>query len=167
MLPNTNIGRLILESVASESSTVKTASSKYGAKDATKISQGLVKIASVPYNEGVYSNVKEMIKIAAECMEDIGGRLDSEHIKLANLEKAAEVRILLEDMINNGMVNEDNIEEKVAELIKKDKKDLSIIKEAVKLTNNKEGANIFFEASQSPGSEGAVRHGIFDSVSMG
>jgi len=164
MLPNTNIGRLILESLASESSTVKTASSVYDVKDAVKISQGLTKIASMPYREEVYSNVQEMIKIAAECIEEIGNRLEVEQSKSLNLEKAAEVRILLDDMINNGMVNKDNIEEKVAELIKKDDKDLSIIKAAVELTNNKEGVNIFFEASQSNIEKTAGRRGIFDSV---
>jgi len=163
MLHNTNIGRLILESLASESSTVKTASFKYDTKDAAKISQGLVKISSIPYKEEVYFNIQEMVKIAAECIKDISNRLDIEMSKSADLQKASEVRILIDDMINSGMINSDNVEEKVAELTKKDDKDLSIIKQAVKLINNKEGLNIFFEANQQ-GADSISKRGIFDGV---
>jgi len=164
MLPKTNIGRLILESVTPREPTVKTASLKYDVDATVKISEGLIKIASIPYKEEVYGNVQEMLKIAAECMKEVSASLHDSQVKNTDFEKAAEVRILLDDMIENGLVSEEDFEEKIAELLKKDEKDLSIIKEAVKISQNKEGCNVFFEKSAENEGGSTEKRGMFDGV---
>ena len=129
ILKDTNIGRLILEH---SNSVIKTAELKNTSEpnidDAKKISGGLAKIASIPYSEKSYSSVQEIMKIASQCIGELANSLESVKIKSSELEKAAEVRILLDDMINSGTVDEFNIHEKVAELMKKNEKQLDIIK---------------------------------------
>jgi len=146
ILKDTNIGRLILEH---SNSVIKTAelknNSTHNIDDAKKISNGLAKIASSPYSEKSYSSVQEIMKIASQCISDLVNSLESTRIKASEFEKAAEVRVLLDDMINSGSVDEFNIHEKVAELMEKDERQLDIIKEAAKMVKGGKDGNIFFE----------------------
>ena len=146
ILKDTNIGRLILEH---SNSVIKTAELKNDSTpnidDAKKISDGLAKIASIPYSEKSYSSVQEIMKIASQCIGKLLSSLESTKVKASEFEKAAEVRVLLDDMINSGSVDEFNIHEKIAELMKKDERDLDIIKEATKMVKGGREGNIFFE----------------------
>ncbi|NVM20073.1 MAG: hypothetical protein HWN80_20410, partial [Candidatus Lokiarchaeota archaeon] len=60
-LEDTDIGRLI----AANTSTEKTAMSKksdFGPEESKKISDGLSKVANLPYKEGAYDSVCSMMK---------------------------------------------------------------------------------------------------------
>ena len=71
ILPDTNLGRLILE----HSSIIKTADKKNDKlpdiDEAKKVSSGLAKIASIQYSEKSYESVQEIMKIASDCIKDL------------------------------------------------------------------------------------------------
>lgn len=161
-----NIGELILKHLASGDSTEKIASEKYSSEEAAKISVGLAKIASYPCNEEVYGSVQEIMKTAADCINSVAETLKSVQERNSGLEKAAEVRVLLDGMITSGVVDEINLEEKIAELMKKDQNGLEVVKEAVKLAHGKGESLIFDKVANetSPGKEdkGGMFAGVVD-----
>lgn len=165
---HTNIGRLILESIASQEKTAGVANcSKYDPAGARKISSGLTKVASLPYREDVYRNVQEMMKIAAGCINGLCEAVDSANKRAVDFEKVAEVRALIDDMVSYGLISDDGITEKVAELVKKESRDLEIIKEAVKLTARGRDGNVFFENEKTAADQSiakADKRGMFDDV---
>jgi hypothetical protein len=67
-------------------------------------------------------------------------------------------------MIKNGLVSDNNVEEKIAELMKKDHNNLLILKEAIKLANNKESESLIFEQNTNEGSKSRIKRGIFDGI---
>lgn len=164
ILKDTNIGRLILEH---SSSVIKTAelknNNKPDIKDAKKISNGLAKIASIPYSEKSYASVQAIMKIASECIGELVNSLESTKLKASEFEKAAEVRILLDDMINSGSVDEFNIHEKIAELMKKNERQLDIIKEATKMIKGGKSENIFFEIEKDAATS-SIKKEMFSGV---
>lgn len=163
-LGDTNIGRLILEAIAGGESTEKTASKTFDTTEANRIAEGLAKVASYPYKEGVYGSVQEIMKIASTCIGDAIETLKSVQARNEDLEKAAEVRSIIEDMVHAGIVDEDSLEEKVAELIAKDNRQLEIVKEAVRLTKGGKGGNVFFEVEKTASSSSSEKVGMFDGV---
>ena len=167
VLKTTDIGRLILEAVASpKSAIVKTASPKFNTDDAVKISQGLAKVASYPYNEEVYSSAQEMMKIASDCLSVMVSSLTSSQTRVQELEKAASIRSVVDQMVANGITDDSDIQEKIAKLSKKTPRELEIVKEAVDMAVRSKGANVFFEDDSSPagGSGGDGKRSIFDGV---
>ena len=166
LFKDTNIGRLILEHVSMEKSAEKNTS--FDVSQATKIAEGLAKVASYQYNEKVYESVQEMMKIASKCINDLKFAFDAAIEKNAQLQKAAEVQTILEDMANNGLIGEHEVREKVAELMSKSNERLEIIKEAVKLASGGKDGNIFFNEVEpvitKTASNSIAKVGMFDAV---
>ena len=162
----TDIGRLILEAVASNKPViVKTASPQFSIEEATKISQGLAKVASYPYKEEVYHSAQEMMKIASDCLSAMTSSLTTSQARIQELEKAASIRSVVDQMIANGITDESDVHEKIAKLSKKTPHELEVVKEAVDMAVRSKGANVFFEddSSSAVGADGSKR-GMFDGV---
>jgi hypothetical protein len=163
---HTNIGRLILEHICAQEK-MASVQKPYDANEARRVSAGLDKIASFPYNEEVYGSVQSIIKMASDCIKGLCSAIESDKQKLAMLEKTAEVRALIDDMVNYGLVDDSNVMQKVAELIEETPQRLEIIKEAVKMTAGRvsENGNVFFEkqAEDAPKNSSAKK-GMFDGV---
>lgn len=163
-LKDTNISRLILEHLQTEKTANKKCTSKVHAEDARRISSGLKKVAELPYKESVYNSVQEMMKIASGYMIDLVDTLESVNTRNSDLEKAAEIRILIDDMAKFGSIDEYNVEEKVSELMNKTAHELSIIKEAIKMVQNGKNGYTFFELDKEASSTLHVKKGMFDGV---
>jgi len=164
-LKDTNVGRLILEQVQIEKTAAKKDTSQVCIADAKQISEGLSKVAGLPYKEETYHSLQQMIKLASENMTQLVDVLESVQERNSELEKAAEVRILIEDMVKVGQLDEYNIEDAVTELMSKDDRERSIIKEAFKMSQSQNGTegNRFFELEKDANlSDG--RRGMFDGV---
>jgi hypothetical protein len=165
LFKETNIGRLILEHISLEKSASQKA--PFNATEATKVAEGLAKVASYQYSEKVYQSVQEMMKIASKTLFDLKSAYDAAMEKNAQLQKAAEVQEIIEDMANNGLIGEHEVREKVAELMSKSSEKLEVVKEAVKLASGGKTGNIFFsEPEPAPmiKSAGKTKVGMFDSV---
>ena len=103
------------------------------------------------------------MKFAAACISEAVSSLESTQVRSAGLEKAAGVRVILEDMVNAGLVNEDDLEEKVAELMEKDEHQLQVVREAIKLSGK--GGNVFFvNESEKTAGDKSEKPGMFDGV---
>lgn len=164
---STNIGRLILEYIAHEKTASVKTQPACDLAEAKKVSDGLSKIASYQYNPEVYGNVQEIMKIAARCIQSLCSALEADKQRIGTLEKTAEVRAILDDMISFGFVSNEDITEKVAELLKKTPQDIEIVKEAMKLSvKGKEGGNMFFDMEKDAGdsSNKSEKKGMFDDV---
>jgi len=162
ILKDTSISRLIYENVSLEKTASKSTEQKY-VQDANKISESLIKVASLPYKEEVYNSVQEIMKIASECIKEL--KSSNEHAlgRLSELEKAANVRVLAEDMIRSGVLGEDNLEEKVAELMSKTAHELDVTREALKLAQQSSASgNSFFELEKEAGNN--EKTGMFDGI---
>lgn len=142
LFKDTSIGRLVLEHISLEKSANQKDS--FDASKAIQVAQGLAKVASYNYNEKVYESVQEMMKIASKCLIDLKSAYDAAIEKNAQLLKAAEVQSIVEDMANSGLISEQDIREKVAELMGHTSEKLEIVKEAIKLASGgKINGNIF------------------------
>lgn len=161
LFKDTNLGRLILENIPMEKAANK--KTNFDATEAVKIADGLSKVASYPYSEDVYKSVQEMMKIASECLYNLKSAFDEALEKKANLEKAAEVQCIVEDMALNGLVGEHDVKEKIAELMEKSAHQLEVIKEATKLASGGKSGSMFFSEDNSPSSK-IEKRGMFDSV---
>jgi hypothetical protein len=149
MIVGKNIGRYVLEGLAEKPLQVDSLG------DAMHISDGLEKVASFSLNESNESSVREMIKTASSCIKDL---VDV----IRNMNKEASVKLLVESMIDRGVVDSKLFQEKVAELMKKDERELSIIKEATQLYNKKS-----FSLFEKQASNLKNKQGMFDSVMEG
>lgn len=163
-LTDTNLGRLILEEISTEKTAESIPNTGAFVDDAKKISEGLNKIAEYPYKEDVYKNVQEMMKMASECINDITGSLESVQRRNSDLEKVAEIRTIIDDMVNMGQVDEYNAHEKIAELVNKSQNELDIIKEAMKMVQNGNEGNVFFEIEKEASADNSTKKGMFDGV---
>jgi len=163
VLKNTNIGRLILESVMGEA-TEKRAAKKVQTSELRKVSTGLMKIAALPYKEEVYRSVQELVKTAAEYLEESAGELEESLRRQAELEKAMEMRSLLDDMISYGIVDPDELEDKVAELSKKSKQEIEIVKTAVDMIKNRKDDGTLFDLSKTASIKSTGKRGMFDGI---
>jgi predicted transcriptional regulator len=162
---DTNIGRLILDQIPMEKSAENKIS--FDASKAVQVAEGLAKVASYQYSEKVYNSVQEMMKIASKCLIDLKSAFDAAIEKNAQLQKAAEVQSIIEDMANNGLIGEHEVHEKVAELMSKTSDKLEILKEAVKLASGGKTGNIFFNEQEKPSltkTAGKDKNGMFDSI---
>jgi YesN/AraC family two-component response regulator len=162
---DTNIGRLILDQIPMEKSAENKIS--FDASKAVQVAEGLAKVASYQYSEKVYNSVQEMMKIASKCLIDLKSAFDAAIEKNAQLQKAAEVQGIIEDMANNGLIGEHEIHEKVAELMSKTSDKLEIVKEAIKLASGGKIGNVFFNEQENPAltkTAGKDKNGMFDSI---
>jgi len=163
LFQNTNIGRLILESVMG-GATEKRASKRVDVSELRKVSSGLTKVAALPYKEDVYRSVQELVKTAAEYLDEAAFELEDSLKRQAELEKSMEMRSLLDDMINYGIVDPNEVEEKVAELSKKSKNEIEVVKTAVDLVKNSKNGMSLFELTKSASSTKAEKRGMFDGI---
>ena len=161
--PETNIGRLILESV-SIGATEKRASKKADVSEIRKVSGSLEKVAGLPYKEEVYHSVQELVKVAAEYLNDSANELEAVTTRQAELEKAMEMRSILDDMIQYGILDPENAEEKVAELSKKSTNEIEIVKVAVEMIKSGKNGMALFEMDKAASSGKAEKRGMFDGV---
>lgn len=164
MFVNKNVSQIIMNLLDSEKSTEKIASQKYSVDEAKQIAFGLAKVAVFPCNEKVYDSVQEIMKTASECMTDVIMTLDSVQKRNEDLEKAAEVKCLMDQLISSGMVDDGDIEDKVAELMKKDQNDLNIIKEAIKIAQSGNRESLLFDNNHEEISKTGSKRGIFEGV---
>jgi hypothetical protein len=141
----------------------KVASEKIDKAEAKKISIGLMKVASLPYKEAAYNSVQEIMKIASASLDSLLNELDDRDNKINQLTKVAEVRGVIDSMIDRKLIEHSDIQIKTAELLKKNEHDLEIIKEAIAL-GSITSKNIFFEEVEKTASDKIEKRGIFDSV---
>ena len=138
MIYGKNIGRIILDDLAH----TKLASPADQRDEALHISDGLEKIASFSLNETTEVSVKEIMKIASGCIKGLVSKIDE-------MNKVATVTSLAESMMDKGMIDNASLRDKVAELMKKDDREISIIKEAVNLFNDK-SFSLFEKQASAP-----------------
>jgi len=163
ILKDTNIGRLILEHLQTEKTASKKTDKSVCVEDAKKISEGLSKVASLPYKKEAFNSLQELMKIASEYLGNFAETFKSVQSRNSELEKAAEVRVIMDDMVRIGQVDQYTVEEKIAELMNKSVNELEIVKEAMKMIENGKNGNMFFELEKdATASEG--KRGMFDSV---
>jgi hypothetical protein len=122
MVLGKNLSRLIFGD-ETPSSITKTAS-----EDPIHIAEGLSKVASLPYNPATYQALQGMLKIASEALVSLDKDLKS-------MEKKAEVRTIVDDLIEHGLTDEYDVEEKIATLLDKTPEELNTVKEAIKLSS--------------------------------
>ena len=163
-LKDTNIGRLILEQLQTEKTASVDNVGKVCVDDAQRISKGLLKVAGFPHQEETYTSVQEMMKIASRYMTNLSSAFKSVQSRNSDLEKAAEVRELIDEIANVGGVDEFSVREKIAELMSKTPRELEIIKEATKMFQNGKEGNTFFEIEKTSSVSSSSRRSIFDGV---
>ena len=107
-----------------------------------KVASGLEKISVI--NEvdipSFAGTIKGIAKLASDSFVEM--RVQNEHLsrQLDMHKKASKVREIVEEMVKKGSITEDNLEEKVTELMEKSSEDLEIYKQAVDLIASKEFA---------------------------
>jgi len=147
--------------------TVKVASEKTLDLDgAKKISESLIKVASLPYNKSAYDAVCGIMKLAASSLSGALDELQKNKERTEELEKISTVRGLIDEMLDNSIISRFDIMEKTAALLKKNKHELSIVKEAMLMSANTGGKNIFVDSSdiEKLASASGGKTGIFDDV---
>jgi hypothetical protein len=164
LFQKTNIGRLILESVMG-GAVEKKASKRVDVSELRKVSSGLTKVAALPYKEDVYRSVQELVKTAAEYLDDAASELEGSLSRQAELEKAMEMRSLLDDMISYGILDPEEVEEKVAELSKKSAHEIEIVKTAVDMIKKGKNGSALFDMTKTASAETRTeKRGMFDNV---
>ncbi len=147
MILGKNLSKLIFGSTE----IAKVASTEFNPSEANRISLGLDKVASLPYSSETYSSLIGMIKIASNCINSMSGELEAAKGKVEDFEKKASVRIIMDDLIENGLEDEFSVEDKVAELLEKSDDELVIVKEASQLAIKMSHGSLFdgFDKSAS------------------
>ncbi len=163
VLKDTDIGRLILDNLSTEKTAESKIKNEPSIEDVSKISRGLSKIASLPYKEEAYNSVQEIMKIASETIGEFVESFKSIQDRTLELEKAAEVRSLIDEMVKMGSINEFNVDEKVAEFIGKTPEQLEVTKEAMKMIKDGKEGNVFDESEKNAEYSDSGK-GMFDSV---
>lgn len=127
------LGKNLSKLIFGDTENIKTASLT---EDPIHIAEGLMKVASLPYNPQTYQSLQGMLKIASQAIIDMDKNLK-------DLEKKAEVRIIVDDMIDKGLTDEFDVEEKVASLMNKSKEELEAVKLAVDYSSAIVQGNLF------------------------
>ena len=165
LLKDTNIGRLILDAVNQNGSSVE--KKAFDPSEARNVSSGLQKVASLPYRPDVYTSVQEMMKLASKCLQESVREIERLQARSAHLEKVAKVRSVIDEMMELGLIEPEEFEDKIAELMKKDEREFEIIKTAMGFVKSKPNGNVFFEfdkaASEYP-EQKQDKRGMFDEV---
>lgn len=160
MILGKNLSRLIF---GSDSVTTKTASQEFSHEEAIKISHGLEKVASYDYSPETYSSLVEMMKIASKCINSMDSELSNARGSVDDLEKKAEIRTIVDDMVENGLTDSFDVEEKVASLLEKNTDELKMVKEAMSLAVNMSSGN-FFEMDKTASAIDNRKKEIFDGI---
>lgn len=134
MLNGTRLGRIILEKLAEDNSSVKTASEKV---DPKQMVDSLNKLANCKIKTVNGADAATAImKFASLAISDLVKKND-------DFEKAANVRVLIDSMVEKGVVDADSVEEKVAELITKSPEELAVVKEATNMLIQSNNSTLF------------------------
>ena len=146
--------------------TEKVASGKVlNIDEARKMSTSLLKVASLPYNEGAYDAVCGIMKLAGDVLSNVIDELQINKDRTRGLEKISAVRELIDEMLDMNLIDKFDVIEKTAALLKKDERELSIVKEAMLMAANPTGKNIFDDnETEKVASVNNGKKGIFDSV---
>jgi len=160
-----NVEDLIRESIDSvKGESEKTSSdASFDSEDIKKISGYLIKCASYAYNPESYKATCGIMKIAGESMSKAIDEIEKIANKVNQLEKASKVRGIIDDMREKELIDDYDTQEKVAELLKKDDRELEIVKEAMKMAGQSQ-KNIFFQESEKTASNKTEKPGMFDNV---
>ena len=109
--------------------TEKVASEKnLSLDDAKKISSNLIKVASLPYNKDAYEAICGIMKLAGESLSSALAELQKNKERMEGLEKISEIRGLIDEMLDISLISKFEVSEKTAALLKKNKRELSIVK---------------------------------------
>lgn len=157
------VHQLILDSIGS-SEVVKIASKVFDITEARKVSEGLAKVASFDINPDTYHALCGMMKIASEVIGSAVANAEETKGHVAQLEKVAEIRTMVDEMVDAGFIDEFNAQEKIAELSGKNSDEIAIVKEAMKLQSASPG-NIFSEETEKTAElADGKKAGMFDNV---
>jgi hypothetical protein len=140
----------------------KAASTPINKDEVKKVSTGLMKIASLPYKEEAYNSVQEIMKIAATSLDSLVQYASEQDEKINQLTKVAEIRGIIDTMLDKKLIEMSDVHTKTAELLKKSEHDLEITKEAIAI-GSISSKNIFFEEGEKTASA-STKRGIFDGV---
>lgn len=145
MLNGTRVGNIILEKIAEDITSTKTASEVV---EPSKMAVSLDKLASCEIKtKGGAEAATAIMKYASNA---ISGLIK----KNEDLIKAASVRVLIDTMVEKGVIDADSVEEKVAELIIKSPKELEIVKEATSMLIQSNSSTLFEKEAEPLGPEG-------------
>ena len=158
MILGKNLSRVIF----GDAESTKTASNGFNAKEAANISQGLVKVSSMQPDPATIPALMGMMKIAANCINSMSEQLVEVKSSNDELEKRAEVRVIVDDMINNGLADEFDMDGKIASLLDKDINELKLVKEAVGLSIDMRHGNFFEDMGKT--AEIKQRKGLFEGI---
>lgn len=159
MILGTNLSKLIFGEPKTEQT--KTASHEF---DVASIYSGLEKVADFEYNPETYASLRGMLKIASQCMKALEQESKTLQNSVSEFEKKAEVRIILDDMIENGLTDEFEIEDKVESLLSKSASELETVKEAVKLSYSSNVASLFDDVDKTASIETSNKRELFAGI---
>ena len=106
------------------------------ADEMQKIATALNRVASLPYNEAAHDAVCGVLKIAAAAFDKLV-------VKTSEMEKVSEVRGIIDEMLDRGMISKEDINVKTSALLKKNNHELEIVKEAMELAGSNLSAGVF------------------------
>jgi hypothetical protein len=140
MLNGTRVGRIILEKLAEGDSSTKIASDTI---EPSKMAESLSKLASCKIKtQGGAEAATAIMKFASDTISELVRKNEE-------LEKAANVRVLIDTMVEKGVVDADGIEEKVAELLSKTSNELEVVKEATNMLIQSNSSTLFEKEAES------------------
>src|SRR5271169_3450896 len=102
-MPHTTVEQLIREA-AGLNKIEKVASKKIDTDEAKQISDGLIKVASLPYKGATYNSVQEIMKIASGSINSLLVELEDRTQKINQLTKVAEVREVIDTMLDRKLI---------------------------------------------------------------
>lgn len=118
-----------------------------------KIATSLEKISSLPYKAEAYEAICGIMKIASQVIEEAVGKVEE-------LNKVSEVRGMIDEMLDRGLISKDDIQEKTSALLKKNERELEITKEAMAMTKSA-SMSVFDNSPDGAGSGHTEKNGIF------
>ena len=134
---------LIKEAISEVLGHEKSASKPFDAAELKKVSNSLEKIAALPYKEEAYDSVCGIMKLASNSINEVLSELNESKNRLVELEKISEIRGVIDEMLDRGLIDRFDVQEKTAELFKKSAHEMEVIKEAICLTTDNISKNIF------------------------
>lgn len=120
-----------------------------------KIAKALNRVASLPYNESAHDAVCGIMKIASEAFESLVN-------KTSELEKVSEVRGMIDEMLDRGLISKEDVLSKTSALLKKNDHELEIVKEAMEMVGSNNTSSGIFDPEPSVMSN--VRREMFDGI---
>lgn len=111
--------------------------------DLQKIAKVLNTASSMPYRPETYEAACGIMKIASQAFDELLK-------KSSELEKMSEVRSILDDMLDRGLISKEDVQVKTSALMKKNENELEVVREAIKLASA--GGNGLFDSE--PGTVG-------------